>query len=184
MNGTRHLIVLAVLIGLVTILLFSAGLFWLPAPKNETLFAGPPQFIVLSLIVALGLYLRQVNVHALELRDKIQLGEAWKGPYQTQYAAQKVRQLENTSETIMLVSPFVILLMLLVGARIASDDLGRFFYEPKHIPRALYAADLVIGVTLFTMLIGLAIAHFVARAQDREIRQLIASAKLRDTLGP
>ena len=182
--GTRRFIVLAVLIGLGTTLLFYAGLFWFPAPKNDTLFAGPPQFIVLSLIVALGLYLRQVNAHALELRDKIQLGDAWKGHYQKQYAAQKIRQLEKTSETIMLVSPFVILLMLFVGVRIASDDLCRFFFDSKHVPRALYAGDLVIGVSLLAMLIGLAVAHFAARAQDSKIRGLIISAEVRDTLGP
>jgi hypothetical protein len=184
MLGTRRFILLAVLVSLGVILLFTAGLYWLPEPQNDTLFAGPPQFIVLSLIVALGLYLRQVSVHALELRDKIQLGDAWKGQYQKRYATQKIRQLEKTSETIMLVSPFVILLTLFVGIRIASDDVCRFFYDSKHVPRAFYAGDLVIGIGLLAMLFGLGIAHFVARSRDSEIRALITSAEFRDTLGP
>src|ERR1700688_1009092 len=37
----------------------------------DNLLKGPPQFIVLSLVVALAVYLRQLAAGAMEFRDKI-----------------------------------------------------------------------------------------------------------------
>jgi hypothetical protein len=41
------------------------------SPVVVPLLSGPPAFIVLSLIAAFSLYLRQVSAGAVELRDKI-----------------------------------------------------------------------------------------------------------------
>jgi hypothetical protein len=155
------------------------GIFWatfsLPVPTADPLFTGPPEFIVLSLIVALGLYLRQVNVHALESIDKIRHREIWKTPIERKYAAEKMKQLERTSDTIIFVSPFMICLSLVVGLRITADAILRFSFDARHPPRLVYATDLIIAFWLLATLLGLARAHFDARNEDNRLRRRIRS---------
>lgn len=184
MGIDRRFVALLTIVCAGSIIVFFAGYRWLPTPKNIALFSGPPEFIVLSLIVALGLYLRQVNLHARELQEKIRDGAILTKPHEKLYVMEKMQQLENTSRTIMTVSPFVIFLMLIVGFRIAADDVCRFFYDEHHVPRVLYGFDLVIATGLFTMLSGLAVAHFRSRRHDLRIRGMIRSEEIRETLGP
>lgn len=169
---------------LVGVLVFLMGYRWLPSPKDTPLFTGPPEFIVLSLIVAVGLYLRQVNLRALELCEKILNGEYLTKPHERRYADEKTKQLADTSRMIMFVSPFMIFLMLVVGVRIVADNVCRLWFDKEHPPRTLYGFDLVISVGLAFMLIGLAIAHFVARTHDQRIRESIQIEAKRATLGP
>jgi len=52
-------------------------------PSVEPVLKGAPQFIVLSLVVAFAVYLRQVSTNASELRDKIKSGTMWNYPLGT-----------------------------------------------------------------------------------------------------
>ena len=182
MNLPRRVVVLAAAVILATAVILWTCFRLLPPPQNDPLFTGGPECVVLSLTVALGLYLRQANLHALDLRDKIENGEAMKNPHERKSADRKVRQLEKASDAIMLVSPYVILLMLIAGCRIVADDVCRFFYDAKHPPRILYAADAVIAFGLLGMLFGLVWAHFDARIEDGAIRRLIQAEKKRMAL--
>jgi hypothetical protein len=53
--------------------------------SKEPLLKGPPEFILLALVVAFTAYLRQVHVSAIEQRDKIRKGEVWNYPLHRPY---------------------------------------------------------------------------------------------------
>ena len=150
-----------------------AGYSWFPSPKSEPLFTGGPQLVILSLVVAIGLYLRQVYVYGLELRDDVLSGKIWTSPSEKKYAPEKTKQLQQTSDIIALVTPFLIIFTLIIGVRILLDDIGRFYWNPGEHPRFLYAFDFVIALGLLGTLMGLAAGHFISRSGDRKIRRLI-----------
>jgi len=156
----------------------TASTFWMmptTMPKGEPLLSGPPQFVILSLIAALALYLRQVNLNAIDLRYKIQHGQLWNLSPESEYADEKAERLEETSNTIMLVSPFLFALILAVCGRIICDSFSRFSYESRTAPNAFYVLDCLIAVWLSLTFLGLTIADFVVRYKDNRIQRKIRS---------
>jgi hypothetical protein len=134
------------------------------------LVSGPPEFIILAIIVALAAFLRQVGVQATELRDKIVVGDVWNYPPDSGYAKKKIAVAEKTCEAIRVVSPFMILMIVAVCGRIAWDAVVRLLYTQEANPPALYAADIALILYLCLILLGISIAHFLTAGEDAAIR--------------
>jgi hypothetical protein len=166
----RRLLIVAAIV-----VVASGVLFWLlpaaPSQGEPPLLNGPPEFIILSLLAALALYLRQVNLNAVDVRYKMRHGELWNAPPEKTYRAEKIKQLQWTSDTILRVSPFMFALILLVCGRIGCDCLRRF-YSASQLD-LLYHLDFLIVVWLSLTFVGLTIAHFVVRHKDGEIQEKI-----------
>jgi len=139
------------------------------APNSEPLLSGPPEFIILSLIAALALYLRQVNLNTLDLRYRIFHQELWNLPPEQLYRMAKLQFLQQTSDAILVASPFMFLLILAVCAWIIGDVYSRFYYLPRRGPMILYQLDILIVVWLTLTFIGLTFAHFYVRYYDDQI---------------
>lgn len=146
------------------------GLCALPPPKGTPLLNGPPQFIMLAISVAFAAYLRQVSIHAAELRDKIRHGDVWNYPETESWAKNKMDELDLTSATISAITPFMFGFILLVSARVITDGVMRFHVLPGSHPKWLYVADVLLAIWLFLIFLGLTIAHFKARRADALIR--------------
>lgn len=142
-------------------------------PKGDPLLSGAPQLVILSLISALALYLRQVNLNALELRYKIRHGEMWNLRPEIKYKKKRLSQLRMTSNAISLISPYMFVLMLIVCARIVCDAFSRFYYDSWEVPRLFYVADCLIVVWLSLGFVGLTYAHLSVRAVDDKIQMSI-----------
>jgi len=101
-----------VLVVMVASLLFVAYRFWgiQRDPLVDPVLKGAPQFIVLSLVVAFAVYLRQVSTNASELRDKIREGNVWN--YPAAHSKQRMEALDGISEKISVAAPFMILLTI------------------------------------------------------------------------
>lgn len=72
-----------------TTLMILVGVFmyWrtMGAVLCDPILKGPPQFILLAIIVALSAYLRAVRSSAVEQRDKIASGKVWNYPLEPPY---------------------------------------------------------------------------------------------------
>ncbi len=137
--------------------------------------SGPPEFIILSLLAALALYLRQVNLNAADVQYKIRHGLLWNALPEERHRTEKMEHLQWTSDTIMAVSPFLFALILVVCGRIVYDSFSRIYYAPKLAPPALYALDCFIVGCLTLNFAGLTIAHFVMRYKDDTLQDKIAA---------
>jgi hypothetical protein len=173
MRTTRRLLTV------VAIVVLASGILlrMLPARSpegNSPLLSGPPEFIILSLLAALALYLRQVNLNAADVHYKIRHGELWKAPPEDAFRPQKLKQLRQTSATILGVTPFMFVVILVVCGRIVYDTLCRYYAKPWIEP--LYALDFLIVVWLWFIFLGLTIAHFVVRYKDHHLQEQIAAA--------
>jgi uncharacterized integral membrane protein len=142
-------------------------------PQTTPLLQGPPQFILLALIVALSVYLRQVNAGAFELREKIRTGQAWNYPLRARYKVytqEKLDALESVSEKLSIAGPLMILLFLLIASRIFTESILRYFSKTVQQSKWVFALDLVIAGWVFLTFLLLARTHFSARKRDDEIR--------------
>jgi hypothetical protein len=175
MRANWRLLAIAAIVAVVTALMLWKSRLWSPPSSNQLLLSGPPEFIVLALIVSLGLYLRQVSLHAVELADKIRNRETWATPSHEKLRDKKIEQLDETSAMIELVSPFMILLSIAVGVRIVCDSIFRFRDQIEAARRFLFSFDVIIAVGLLGTLMGLGYAHFDARRKDKRIRKDLRS---------
>jgi hypothetical protein len=114
------------------------------APRGEPLLSGAPEFIILSLVAALALYLRQVNLDTLDLRYKIQHDELWNRPPEREYRNEKLERLRETSDAIMLASPFMFVVIIAVCIRIVWDGYDRFYFKWPQVSARLYKFDILI----------------------------------------
>lgn len=157
------------------------------APSDPVL-KGPPQFILLAIIVALSAYLRAVRSSAVEQRDKIAGGEMWNYPLESPYSAfteRKLELLERVAKTLTVISPFFIILFMVITGRAAISAFDRSNDPCSHITRVLWVVDFIIVAWVFFAFVGLASSHFVARRRDDWIRavakdsepEIIAKAK-------
>ena len=175
MNAKLRLLIVSVLLVIST-----AATLWItrdssPATTIQPLLTGPPEFVVLGLIVSLGLYLRQVSLHAVELSDSIRLREAWNKPPYEQLRDKKIEQLDETAATIEGVSPFMIAFNVVIAVRIILDSFSRLLGDDGNIRRMLFSFDLVIALALLGILVGLGFAHFDVRRKDKRIRKQLRS---------
>jgi hypothetical protein len=120
----------------------------------EPILKGAPQFIVLSLVVAFAVYLRQVSTNASELRDKIKRGKEWNYPLGAAHTEDKLQALDGVCEKIGITAPFMILLTIASAGRIVFDALLKF---PRlallHIGWVLFLMDLGIALWVFFSLL-------------------------------
>src|SRR2546428_13824851 len=73
--------------------------------NTDNFLKGPPQFIVLSLVLALALYLRQIGAGAMEFRDKIKNGKVPLYPTRQKFTEDKLDILEAIHENLSLTTP-------------------------------------------------------------------------------
>jgi hypothetical protein len=141
--------------------------------RVDPLLKGPPQFIVLAIVVALAAYLRQVALGATDLRDKIRHNKIWnypmREPYFSEYTKEKIHFLEEIIENLKVASPFIILLFLAVAVRIVIDSLLRFLHDSASKPKWLFIVDFVIAEWLAVMFLSLMWTHLIARKKDENI---------------
>ncbi len=145
---------------------------------KDPLLKGPPQFILLTMIIGLSAYLRQVRAAAVELRDKIAAGSVWNYPLQPPYLVftrRKIRLLDEVSSTLTTISPFFILLFVAIATRAGFDAVDRLSELGGASTRVLYVVDLLIVGWVFLGVVGLAYSHFVSRVQDDKIRVVARS---------
>jgi hypothetical protein len=137
----------------------------------EPALKGAPQFIVLSLVVAFAVYLRQVSTNASELRDKIKSGTMWNYPLGTAHTEDKLQALDGICEKIGITAPFMILLTIAAAGRIVFDTLLKF---PRlvslHVSWVFFLVDLGIALWVFFLFAALAIFHTRGRRRDNNIR--------------
>jgi hypothetical protein len=158
--------------GVIIAFVASIVVYFLMAPKgSDPLFFGPPQFVVLAILVAFGAYLRQLSLASADLRDKIRCGEVWNFPPTEEYAKAKMQQCDRVCDVIRFVTPFMILLLVAVSFRIVVEAILRIYYGKGQNPAFLYSVDLMVALCLFLGFLGLAIAHFKTRSEDEYIRR-------------
>jgi len=137
----------------------------------DNLLKGPPQFIVLSLVVALAVYLRQLAAGAMEFRDKIRNERVRLYPSGQRFTEAKAKNLERIYEILGLTTPFLIALALVLSLRIVFDSILRFessvFADYRWV---LTVADFLIAEWLFWFFLFLAALHFFLRRTDERIR--------------
>ena len=137
----------------------------------DNLLKGPPQFIVLSLVVAFAVYLRQVGSAAMELRDKIKDGKVRLYPLGQKFTETKLENLEKTYENLSLAAPFLIAITVVVSLRVVFDSILRFESSIFGSYRwFLTIADFLIAEWLSLCFLALAALHFFARRRDERIR--------------
>jgi hypothetical protein len=137
----------------------------------EPILKGAPQFIVLSLVVAFAVYLRQVSTNASELRDNIKSGKVWNYPPGKAHTEDKLQALDGVCEKIGITAPFMILLTIAAAGRIVFDALLKFpRLAALHINSALFLVDLGIALWIFFLFFALAIFHARGRRRDSNIR--------------
>lgn len=144
---------------------------------NDPLLSGPPQFVILALIVAFAVYLRQVSLHAAELRERIVHGEAWNYPPTEDFAKDKMMEADKTCDLIRFVSPFMILMIIAVSCRIVCESWVRLIYPRGTTPAFLFSTDLFIAMCLFLGFFGLVMGHRTARSVDDRIRKAARKAE-------
>ncbi len=140
------------------------------APKGYPLFNGPPQFVILSLMTALALYLRQVNLNATEMLYKIRHRKLWNRTPESDYADEKAQRLEATSTIIMVVTPYLFGLILVACGRIIADSYSRFSYSATTAPNMFYKLDCLLTIWISLVFCGLTAAHFIVKRRDEKIR--------------
>jgi hypothetical protein len=146
---------------------FSAG-----QKPGDPLLKGPPQFVLLALIVALSAYLRQVRSASVDQRDKIAEGKSWNYPLEEPYAVfthERMRILDSVASILTTASPFLILLFVVLSIRALLDAADRLSHCPW-ITDVLCVADFLILVWVLMAFVFLASAHFRTRIQDDRIR--------------
>jgi len=137
----------------------------------EPVLKGAPQFIVLSLVVAFAVYLRQVSTNASELRDKMKRGKEWNYPPGTAHTEDKLQALDGVCEKIGITAPFMILLTIAAAGRVVFDALLKFPpLASLHINWVLFLVDLGIALWVFFFFVALAIFHTRGRRRDNNIR--------------
>ncbi len=154
-----------------------------PIEHPTYLLDGSPQFTVLSLLIALSVYLRHVQSGARETWALIREGKVWNFPLRLSNTRAKLNALERTSETLNRVAPMMISLSLLTAGRIALA--GFAAHLPHWVQVSLYFFDVLILISIAFLLIGLACVHLIARRNDSEIRaQMRRYVDLADPLPP
>lgn len=154
---------------------------WLGVSQDiEPLLKGPPQFIVLSLVVAFAVYFRQISISAEDLWDKIreEEEEAFFYPIGRQHTEDKMRSLERTSENLSIVAPFMVALTIFITIRIVFDSILRFPNSPFQgvdgalgiIPGILPMVDFVIAVWILVLFLAFAQMHSSAIKRNEKIR--------------
>lgn len=140
-------------------------------PSSDPILKGAPQFIVLSLVVAFAVYLRQVNTNASELRDKINSGQVWNYPVESDHAEDKMQALDGVCEKLGIAAPFLILLTIVAAGRIVFDALLKFpLLAQRKLNWILFLVDLGIALWIFLLFVALAIVHRKGRKRDDGIR--------------
>jgi len=162
---------LILILGAISAFVIAVWVYFIDHSQGDLLLSGPPEFIILAIIVAFGAYLRQVSIHASDSRNKILAGEEWRLPPDKAYSKEKMKELDKTYQTIRLVSPYMIGMVLVASGRIVFDSVVRVTTVKRDNPRILYSLDVFLAITLFLAFVGLAIAHFVARRADDGIQR-------------
>jgi len=135
------------------------------------LLSGPPAFILLSLVIAFAVYLRQGSNRAVELWTRIQAGEEKIYPIGRDHTNQKLTALENTHDNIDVAAPFLILLAVVVAVRIIADATLRFPSPPYPVlAKILPVSDLIIVVWISSLFAILGFVHYSARRTDKSVR--------------
>ena len=153
------------------------------ADEAKPLFSGSPSFILLSLVAALSLYLRQVSMATADLRDNVYKGTEWNYPTEGTHAVvglAKMGTLERTRENLGIASPFLILLSVIVAFRIVVETIVQFKIPAlfSNVPWLRYVnvlpwrflVDVVIASWLSLVFLMLAIVHYWARRREERIR--------------
>jgi len=155
-------------------------------PSKEPLLKGPPEFILLALIVAFTAYLRQVHMSAIEQRDKIRQGKVWNYPLHKpyhEYTKAKMKALDSVAENLAIASPFLVWLFVLVAFRIVVEAALRFSPACSvAYPRWLYIFDFAIAIWVLGIFIILALTHWHSRRRNAEIRAV--ERAFEDEVGP
>lgn len=140
---------------------------------KDPLLKGPPQFILLALIVALSAYLRQVRSSAVEQRDKIANGDLWNYPMDSPFVSfteRKLELLDSVANNLTLATPFFIILFVILTIRAGLDAIDRFRDLGGWVARALCVADFIIVIWVLAIFIAITLSHFRARFRDDRIR--------------
>lgn len=141
---------------------------------RDPLLKGPPQFILLALIVALSAYLRQVRSTAVEQHDKIANGGVWNYPLDSPYLVftkRKLKLLDGVANNLTVASPFFIVLFVVITGRAGIDALDRFRHPGGfEFTQILCIIDFIIVIWVFLAFLGLTVSHFITRIRDDRIR--------------
>ena len=140
---------------------------------NEPLFSGLAQLTVLTILVGLGVYLRQVSLAAADLRYSIMAGKIWYMPNNTPYAEKKKSQCEKTVVVIAALTPFLLALLFLICCRIVWEAYARMEYVKRDNPGVVYVVDLMIAWALLLLFSGLLVAHFLVRRGEADVTRHI-----------
>jgi hypothetical protein len=143
--------------------------------KTVPLFSGPPEFIILAIIIALAAYLRAIRAEAAKLRDTIKSGAVWNFPLREPYlslSTAKLVLLDEIIETLGIAGSFVIALFVVVGVRILADSILRFSSDEAQKSSWLFITDFVIACWIVAIFAALTIAHGRARSHDDDIRAI------------
>ena len=145
---------------------------WLGDSRDiHPLLEGPPQFIVLSLILAISAYLRQLSTSADAFWDQIREGEVFLYPLGEQHTVKKMHALEITCKRLAIVAPFMITLSIVVAARIVFDSILRFPNPPFEGVASLFPlVDFIIAVWMFSLFGALTVMHAKASERNENIR--------------
>jgi len=137
------------------------------------LLSGPAAFTLLALVIAFGVYLRQVSNGAMDALTKIDAGKEEIYPPKKRHTELKINSLRSTNAKLHTVAPFMVLLAMVIVLRIMFDAVVRFPNPPEWALRVLSVwlplVDLVITiwVCLLFAVIGLVHHLFAARRSDR-----------------
>jgi hypothetical protein len=143
-------------------------------PSASPILSGPPEFIILAIILALAAYLRSIRGEAVRFRESIRSDSAWNYPLRKpyiHYSEAKMALLDGIVETLNIAGSFVIVLFVVVGIRILADSVLRFFGDAQKTAW-LFVADFVIASWIVTIFVALTIAHGIARSHDDDIRAI------------
>ena len=145
---------------------------------------GPPAFILLGFIVALGAYLRQVSVGAQNLIDEIESNRNDAFPYLTaegtpSHTEAKLSSLRTTRDSVAKVTPWMFVLMLSLALRISIYAVSHMGWPLPSLLQEEEARrwfDLVVSLSLIVLVLGLWFMHHRARTLDQRVRTIVGAS--------
>lgn len=154
-------------------------LVWVQSVSHarDPILTGPPAFILLALVIAFAVYLRQVSNRVEDQWTTIRINEARPYPLGESHTNDKLEGLTSTYDQLVLVAPFLIFVSIVLLMRLVFESILRFYTLPRWTVLAwtLPLVDFEIIAYLAALFIILGTLHYRARKNDKKVRRLTHS---------
>jgi len=135
------------------------------------LLSGPAAFTLLALVIAFGVYLRQVSNGAMDALTKIDAGKEEIYPPKKRHTELKINSLRSTNAKLDIVAPFMVLLAIVIVLRIMFDAVVRFPNPPEWALGVLLPlVDLVITIWVCLLFAVIGLVHYLLQRDDAIVR--------------